>query len=65
MRESIFTTKYYRLLLQSASSITKCDKLLLQSASGFTKCDSCYKVRRNREVTQETSYAVFYHELVY
>ena len=27
--------------------ITKCDRLLLQSASGVTKCDSCYKVRRN------------------
>ena len=27
--------------------ITKCDRLLLQSASGITKCDSYYKVRRN------------------
>ena len=27
--------------------IAKCDRLLLQSASGITKCDSYYNVRRN------------------
>ena len=40
-------TKYDRSLLQNASSIRKCDKLLLQSASGTAKCDSYYKVRSN------------------
>ena len=36
-----------RLLLQSASGITKCGRLSLQSASGITKCDRLYyKVRQ-------------------
>ena len=39
-----------RLLLQSASGITKCDRLLLQNASGITKCDSYHKVRRNKRM---------------
>ena len=41
------TEVYYKMrqVLQSASSITKCDTLLLQSALGITKCDSYYKVR--------------------
>ena len=33
--------------VRQSNLITKCDKLLLQSASGITKCDSYYKVRRN------------------
>ena len=33
--------------VQQNNFITKCDRLLLQSASGITKCDSYYKVRRN------------------
>ena len=33
---------------QQSNFITKCDRLLLQSASDITKCDSYYKVRRNK-----------------
>ena len=47
VRQSNFTTKCERLLLQSASGITKCDKLLLQTVPGTTKCDNYYKVTRN------------------
>ena len=36
---------YYKV--RQSNFITKCGRLLLQSASGITKCDSCYKVRRN------------------
>ena len=36
---------YYKV--QQSSFITKCDRLLLQSASIITKCGSYYKVRRN------------------
>ena len=40
------------------SGITKRDRLLLQSASSITKCDSYYKVRRNKEQrrTQVTNF---------
>ena len=32
---------------QQSYFITKCDRLLLQSASSITKCNIYYKVRRN------------------
>ena len=41
------------MLLQSVSSITKCDKLLLQSASGITKCDRLYY--KARQVIQSVT----------
>ena len=34
-------------LVRQSNFITKCDRMLLQSASGITKCDSYHKVRRN------------------
>ena len=45
----IITEVYYKMrqVLQSTLGITRCDRLLLQSASVITKCDSYYKVRRN------------------
>ena len=46
VQQSNFITKCGRLLLQSASGITKCEALL-QSASGITKCPRYYKVRGN------------------
>ena len=39
---------YYKL--RQSNFIKKCDRLLLQSASGITKCDSYYRVRRNNVV---------------
>ena len=40
---------YYKV--RQSNFITKCDKLLLQSASGITKCGSYYKVTRNNSVS--------------
>ena len=39
--------------VRQSNFITKCDRLLLQSASGITKCDGYYKVRRNGYIILE------------
>ena len=36
--------------------LQKCDRLLLQSASGITKCDSQYKVIRNTDKNLNVAY---------
>ena len=47
-RRLFWHSSYYKV--RQSNFITKCDRLLLQSASGITKCDSDYKVRRNKPV---------------
>ena len=52
--------KFDRLSLQIGSGIIKCVRLLLQSASGVTKYDSCYKERRNtsQSINLSKNYAI-------
>ena len=45
IRRLFWHISYYKV--PQRNFITKCDRLLLQSASGITKCDSYYKVRHN------------------
>ena len=46
MQQSNFITKYDRLLLQGGLGIINCERLLLQSASSITKIDRLYCKRR-------------------